>query len=51
VSDLAGVLGVSKQLANYHVRGLQLRNKVRTERERLSMVVYPAEAMPTTNDN
>ena len=42
VGDLAGVLGVSKQLANYHVRGLQLRGKVRTERERLSMVVFPA---------
>jgi len=46
VGDLAGVLGVSKQLANYHVRGLQLRGKVRTERERLSMVVFPAEPAP-----
>jgi len=43
VGDLAGVLGVSKQLTNYHVRGLQLRGKVRTERERLSMVVYLAD--------
>ena len=42
VGDLAGVLGVSGQLANYHVRALQQRGKVRTERRRLSMVVFSA---------
>ena len=34
--DMAGVLGVSKQLLNYHIRALQLQGMMHSERSGLS---------------
>ena len=44
MGDLAGVLGVSKPLARHHVRGLQLKGPLVTERKGLKVLVYPRGA-------
>ena len=44
VRDLAGLLGVSSQLAIYHVRQLREYGLVRIERERLRFLVYAVSA-------
>ena len=47
VNDVAGVIGISRQLAIYHLRGLSRQGLVRIERRRFRIVVY-AEGPPPT---
>ena len=41
IKDIASVVGISKQLANYHVRKLAAAGKIELERKSLSKVCYP----------
>ncbi len=46
MSDLAALIGVSRQLANYHVRGLIQEGYVRTERKGMKTRCYLNERKP-----
>jgi predicted transcriptional regulator len=46
ISDLASLLGVSRQLANYHVRGLIKEGYVRVERMGMSLRCFLTEKGP-----
>ncbi len=44
VKDIAVVNGISRQLANYHVRKLAAEGKIELERKSLSKVCYPMDS-------
>jgi len=46
VSDVAGVIGISRQLAIYHLRDLSRRGLVRIERRAFRIVAYAEEPEP-----
>ncbi|UCD91593.1 MAG: winged helix-turn-helix transcriptional regulator [Methanobacteriota archaeon] len=46
MSDLAALIGVSRQLANYHVRGLIQEGYIRTERKGMKTRCYLNERKP-----
>ncbi len=43
VNDVAGVIGISRQLAIYHLRDLSRRGLVRIERRAFRIVAYAEE--------
>ena len=47
MNDVAGVIGISRQLAIYHLRGLSRQGLVRIERRRFRIVVYAVGPPPT----
>ncbi len=48
VRDLAALIGVSRQLTNYHLRALILEGYVQVERKGMKTRCYPVEKGPAT---